>query len=286
MIKKFIIVLFIYGVFWGVIRQQNHMSARLELANKLNTTKKDNKEIKSTAMPGKTFISNENKQPKDAVSVEVDHAIIQTNAVISHTPNINFTWNDRKLIPITADQHHSNNAQKKKLSSPDAVWNGRKFIITTTAKNDPEIAQKKTLSSPDAVNDTKENTNESNQQSHSENHTDTSIEPDKVHCPLVEKIQQMAQQINEAFLYEDTYRIVSYEPVFQDSNLDWLVGATGIVAGSSDEAIYMAGIAISNTNHPKNEYAEVLDGPYTLFACYYGPGDIIALGIWDKVLIE
>lgn len=143
MIKKFIIALLICGVFWGIIRQQNHMPARLKLANKLNTTKIDNKEIKSTAMSGKKFIPNENKQPKDAVSVEVDHAIIQTNAVISHTSSINFTWNDRKFIPITADEYHSNNAQRKKLSSSDAVWNGRKFIITTTAENHSEIAQRK-----------------------------------------------------------------------------------------------------------------------------------------------
>ena len=285
MIKTFIIVLLICGIFWGVIRQQNTMPPRLKLANKLNTAKIDNIEINSTAMSEKKFIPNENKQPKDAVSVEADHAIIQTNAILSHTSSINFTWNDRKLIPITADEHHSNNAQRKKLSFPDAVWKGRKFIITTTAEKHSEIAQRKTFSSPDAVN-TKENTNESKQQSPSENQSDILTEPDKVHCPLVEKIQQTAQQINDAFLYEGTYRIVSYEPVFQDSDVNWLVGVRDIVAGSSDEAIYMAGMAIRETNHLKNEYAEMLDGPFTLFACYYGPGDIIALGIWDKVSVE
>jgi hypothetical protein len=137
----------------------------------------------------------------------------------------------------------------------------------------------------------KKNKNESKQQRPSENQGNTPVEPDKVRCPLVEKIQKTAQQINDSFLYEGTYRIVSYEPVFQDSDMSWLVGVRGIIAGSSDEAIYMAGIAISETNHHINEYAEMLDGqafslPAGVFACYYGSGDIIALGIRDKMPIE
>lgn len=289
--KKLIIILLLCGVFFAVIRQQNHMPARLKIANKSNPKKIDFKEIKLIAMSGKKFVPNEKKYHKAAVPFEVDNAIIQTNDSVPPAASINFTWNDdRKLIPIKADEHHSDDAQRKKLSSPDAVWNGRRFIVTTTAKTHSEIAQEKLLSSPDTVNDTKENSNESKPQNQSDNQNDTTIEPDKVRCPLIEKIQQSSQQINDAFLYEDTYRIVSYEPVFQDSDVNWLVGVRGIVAGSSDEAIYMAGIAVSETSHHINEYAEVLDGrPFslpTVFACYYGLGDIIALGIPDEVSVE
>lgn len=272
-------VILICGILWGIIRQQNYIPPRLKLANKISTTKIDNKEINSTAISGKKFIPYENKQSKEVVSVEDDHTTIQTNAGISDTSSINSTLNDPKLNSITTEEHY--NVQRKKLISPDAAWNARKFIITTTAKNHY------------VINDIQDNTNEAAQQKQSENESDTSIEPDRVHCPLVEKIQQTAQKANEAFLSHDTYTVLSHDPAFQESNLVWLVGVTGIVAGSSDEAIYMAGIAASKTNLRKTEYAEKLDesvfdsgGLFDFFVCYYGPGDIMAVGVWDKMFVD
>jgi hypothetical protein len=276
-INKFIMVILICDVLWGVIIQQNLIPLRLKLTNKISTTKIDNKEINSTAISGKKFILYENKQSKEAAPFEVEHVTIPTNASISNTSSINVTLNDRELTPMTTD---SNNTQSKNLSSPDAVWNARKFIITTTAKNYY------------AVDDIQANTNESKPQRQSENESNTSTEPDQVHCPLVEKVQQTAQKINEAFLTDGTYVIISHDPVFQDSNLDWLVGATGIVAGSSDEAIYMAGITTSKTNLRKNEYAAKVDkaftsgGLYAFFVCYYEPGNIMAVGVWDKMFVD
>ncbi len=283
MIKKFIIISLICCFLWGVIRQQNHILPRLKLANQINTTKIDNKEI----------IPNENTQQKDAASVEVDHAIIQTNAVISPASSINSTLNDHKLISITTEELSSNNVQWNKLVSPDAMWNARKFIITTKAEKHAEISQSKTFSSSSAVNDTKENTNESKQQSQSETQNNDSSEPNKIRCPLVEKIQQTAQKNNEAFFSDGSYTVLTHDPAFQDSNLVWLVGVKGIVAGSSDEAIYMAGIATSNINLRKNEYAEKVDeskfntgGLFTFFVCNYGSGDIMAIGVWDKMFVD
>lgn len=107
---------------------------------------------------------------------------------------------------------------------------------------------------------------------------------DKIPCPSIEKIQQASQLINNAFLYDGTYRMVTSEPAFQESNLSWTVGVNDIVAGSSDEAIEIAKTTASKANHKKNEYAEVLIGPYlTAYTCKYGPGDVGAIGIdWDK----
>lgn len=178
----------------------------------------------------------------------------------------------KKFIPYVNKQP-KNAVSKEMFSSSDAAWSGREFIIST--KITIEIKG-----------------NTSKQQRQSENESDVSTEPDEVHCPLVEKIQKTAQQINQAFLSRGSYGITSLNPVFQDGNLDWLVGAVGIVAGSSDEAIYKAGIATSKTNIRKNEYAEKLDksvrshGLHAFFVCYYGPGDIIAIGVWNKMFID
>lgn len=101
---------------------------------------------------------------------------------------------------------------------------------------------------------------------------------DKILCPSVEKIQQASQQINDAFLYDGTYRITTSAPVFEESNLSWLVGVNDIVAGSSDEAIEIAKATANKTNHKKNEYAEVLTGPINYYVCHYGPGDVGAIG--------
>lgn len=103
---------------------------------------------------------------------------------------------------------------------------------------------------------------------------------DKIPCPSIEKIQQASQQINNPFLYDGTYRITTSAPVFQESNLSWVVGVNDIVAGSSDEAIDIARTTASNANHKKHEYAEVLAGPcFNLYMCHYGPGDVSAVGI-------
>lgn len=264
-----IIILLICGFIFRLLWKQNHIPTRLVASYKHKTIITNDNEIKTIALPINKFTSKNNKA-NETVSVQMDPVIIQNNA--------SQLRNDQPLIPTTSVEYISNSTKSKKFLSSEAVWNGRRFIVTTDAKNHVK-AEKIKIISP--LNNTNTNTNKS----------DTTIEPAKVRCPLVEKIQKAAQQINDSFFYEGTYRIVSYEPVFDDNDMSWLVGVRGIVAGSSDEAIYMANIAVSETNQHINEYAETLDGqPFslpTIFACYYGPGDIMALGIRDdEVPIE
>ena len=272
--------LIICGAVWGAIRQQDHIIPRLKPENKINTTKIpstehpiDNAEIKWNVISGKKFIPYEYKKSKESAPVQVDDVTIQTNYDISDTSIKNYRLNNRELSHTITEE----NDQKKKFVSPNTMWNARKFIIIS--------ADKKHY----AVNDIQDNKNESEQQ----NINDPTVKPDIVHCPSVEQIKQSAQTINEADFYHSTYGVYSHDPAFQESNLIWLVGVTGIVAGSSDEAIYLARINISNTNICKYEYTKKLDqsvfdtgGLFDIFVCYYGPSDIMAVGVTDKVLID
>src|SRR5579862_6653734 len=185
MSKKLILILLICYVFFGLVRQLNHTSAKSTLANKLNMAKINNKQIESISVSENKFIHDEVKQPKDAVDIQVDHVIsdeqmknnsvsdvnyldknevqedeiIQAKAAISHAFSRNFTLHYVNAIAFIAAGKHSTNAQMKKLFTPDAV------------------------------NDVNENTDISNRQNQSDNQNDTSMTTDKVHCPSVETIQ-------------------------------------------------------------------------------------------------
>ena len=266
MIKKLIIAVFVCGVLWGLIRQLNHMPDRSKLANQPNKEQINNTEIRSTAVPGKKFIPDEIRKPKNVVTAEAAHVIsdnqiktnpksdgniaaridihgdkiIQTDADTPLTANINFTWNGVKLIALTATAKHSDNAQNKKISLPEAA------------------------------NNTKVNTDISKQESQSEDQSGTEVKTDKVRCPSVENIQLEAQKISEAILVNGIYAVMTSDPAFQDSDLTWLVDVKIIAADSSDEAIYKAIIAVSETNYHKIEYAEIMEGmevPVTLYFC-------------------
>ena len=101
---------------------------------------------------------------------------------------------------------------------------------------------------------------------------------DKIPCPSVEKIQQVSQQIDDAFLYDGTYRIATSTPAFQESSLSWIVGVKDIMAGSSDKAIEIAKITASTINHKKTDYAEPLAAGVNIYICKYGPGDVGVAG--------
>lgn len=264
MIKKLIIVLLVCGVFWGLIRQPNLTTVISKVADKLNKTKINNIEIKPTIVSENKFIPDEIKQPTNVVIVESDHVIsddkIKTNSILD--------GNYSKKNGFHGDKIIQTNAAASFASSINVTWNDVKLFVITTSVNHND------------------NTDRSKQQIQSGDQSSASIKTNKVRCPSVKKIQQAAQQINDAFLYDGTYRLMTYGPAFQDSNLTWLVGVRGIEAGSTDEAIYKAIIAASETNYHTVEYAEIIEGPFTLYFCSYGPGDIIAGGIRNEVLVE
>lgn len=276
MIKKLVLALIISSTFWGLVRHMNYTPAKSQLVNKPNNTRIANdNEIES--VPEKNFIRHKLIRSRGVSTIANDLQINNDEVIDNSTINDK----DSKNNNVNDDEITQRNAAK----SHDLVKNIKLYYLKISAfagnKNLPDSAQSEKRDPTDVETDISITQDESEIESETANHK-------KIPCPPVEKIQQAAHLINDAFLYEGTYRITTSDIVFQENELKWVVGVRGIIADSSDEGIYLAQLAASQASYLKNEYAELLMGDESMavYLCDYGPGDVGAAGLWLKVFVE
>lgn len=177
------------------------------------------------------------------------------------------SWSKVKLMAVRVVENIDKTLKKKKLptQAPGSNTNTPDDNSKTVNANPP----------PPVINDT--------------NQTSDKVDADKIPCSSVDYIKLSAQKINDAYYKDGTYLLTTDEPAFQNNGMTWLVSVGGIIADSSEEAISKAIIVAEETSQLKTEYAELaknFESPFDFYTCNYGPGNIIAIGVSSKALIE
>jgi hypothetical protein len=99
---------------------------------------------------------------------------------------------------------------------------------------------------------------------------------DPVPCPSLTSIQQTFQNISSARRdATGKYEVSSRGPVFQENNLYWDVSVENVVAKSFYHAVKIGRETVQSASTQQNQNADQND---TLYICYYGPGEIQAVG--------